>query len=64
VGFILALLAFFLTYLPVRAKAGPVRIVVLTGFGLAVVLVMANALNLNFPGGLLQDAYRLPWPLR
>ncbi len=64
VGFVLALLAFFLIYLPVRAKAGPVRTVVLTAFGLAVVLVMANALNLNFPGGLLQDAYRLPWPLR
>ena len=64
VGFVLALIAFFLIYLPVRAKAGPVRTVVLTAGGLAVVLVMANALNLNFPGGLLQDAYRLPWPLR
>ena len=64
VGFVLALVAFFLIYLPVRAQAGPVRTVVLTVAGLAVILVMANALNLNFPGGLLQEVYRLPWPLR
>ncbi len=64
VGFFLAMLAFFLIYLPVRARTGPIKTLVLTAGAAAFVLVLANALNLNFPYGLLQDMVRLPWPLR
>jgi putative tricarboxylic transport membrane protein len=64
VGFFLAMLAFFLIYLPVRARTGPIKTIVLTAGAAAFVLVLANALNLNFPYGLLQDMVRLPWPLR
>lgn len=64
VGFFLAMLAFFLIYLPVRARTGPVKTLVLTAGAAAFVLALANALNLNFPYGQLQDIVRLPWPLR
>jgi len=64
VGFFLAMLAFFLIYLPVRARTGPIKTLVLTAGAATFVLVLANALNLNFPYGLLQDMVRLPWPLR
>ncbi len=64
VGFFLAMLAFFLIYLPVRARTGPIKTLVLTAGAAAFVLLLANALNLNFPYGLLQDMVRLPWPLR
>lgn len=64
VGFFLAMLAFFLIYLPVRARTGPIKTLVLTAGAAAFVLVLANALNLNFPYGLLQEMVRLPWPLR
>jgi hypothetical protein len=37
---------------------------VLTAGAAAFVLVLANALNLVFPGGVLQDMYDLPWPFR
>ena len=55
VGFFLAMLAFFLIYLPVRARTGPIKTLVLTAGAATFVLVLANALNLNFPYGLLQD---------
>jgi len=32
--------------------------------GLRTLLVLANALNLVFPGGLLQEYLDLPWPFR
>jgi putative tricarboxylic transport membrane protein len=64
VGFFLAMIAFFLIYLPVRARTGPIRTLILTAGAAAFVLLLANALNLNFPYGQLQDMVRLPWPLR
>ncbi|ADZ68974.1 tripartite tricarboxylate transporter permease [Polymorphum gilvum] len=64
VGFYLAMLAFFPLFLRVRARASWLKTAILT-IGIAVfILVLANALSLNFPRGLLQDAYDLPWPFR
>jgi hypothetical protein len=37
---------------------------VLTGAAAAFILALANALSLNFPGGWLQSAVDLPWPIR
>ncbi|MEJ2027526.1 MAG: tricarboxylate transporter, partial [Limibacillus sp.] len=63
-GFYLALVIFFLSFLALRAKAGPVKLLVLTGAAALFMLLLADALNLNFPRGLLQDYLDLPWPLR
>ena len=64
VGFILALVAFFLSFFRIRAGASWGLTVGLTLAGLALICVMAGALNRDFPPGLLQDAVDLPWPLK
>lgn len=64
VGFYAALLVFFPLFLIVRAKAGPVAVVLMTAAAAGFILLLAWALALNFPSGLLQDAADLPWPFR
>ena len=64
VGFILALAGFLVTFLRVRAQAPWPKTLILTACGLALMCVMAGALNRDFPPGLLQDAVDLPWPLK
>ncbi|MCA0962366.1 tripartite tricarboxylate transporter permease [Salipiger bermudensis] len=63
VGFILALAGFLVVFLRVRAQAPWPKTLILTACGLALMCVMAGALNRDFPPGLLQDAVDLPWPL-
>ncbi|WP_417743201.1 tripartite tricarboxylate transporter permease [Salipiger sp.] len=63
VGFILALAGFLVVFLRVRAQAPWPKTLILTACGLALMCVMAGALNRDFPPGLLQDAVNLPWPL-
>ncbi|MGS4947365.1 tripartite tricarboxylate transporter permease [Meridianimarinicoccus sp. RP-17] len=62
-GFILALAGFLLSFLRVRAQASWPKTVILSACGIALMCVMAGALNRDFPPGLLQDATDLPWPL-
>ncbi|SET27888.1 tripartite tricarboxylate transporter permease [Paracoccus homiensis] len=64
VGFILALFGFLIAFLRVRAQAGWPKTAILTACGIALMCVMAGALNRDFPPGLLQDAVDLPWPLK
>ncbi|TQF77516.1 tripartite tricarboxylate transporter permease [Elioraea sp. Yellowstone] len=64
IGFFAALLLFFVLFLRLVARSSWVQIAVLTAGAAAFVLVLADALNLVFPGGLLQDIYDLPWPFR
>ena len=64
VGFILALAGFLVTFLRVRAQAPWPKTLILTVSGLALMCVMAGALNRDFPPGLLQHAVHLPWPLK
>ena len=64
VGFILALLGFLIAFLRVRAQASWPKTLILTAAGIALMCVMAGALNRDFPPGLLQDAVDLPWPLK
>ncbi len=64
VGFILALIGFLVAFLRVRAGAGWVKTLVLTACGVAFMSLMAGALNRDFPPGLLQGAFDLPWPLK
>jgi putative tricarboxylic transport membrane protein len=64
VGFFIAIVAFFILFLRVEAQASWVRTVVLTGAAASFLLVLADALVLDFPPGLLQDNVDLPWPIR
>ena len=63
VGFIFALLGFLVSFLRVRAQAHWPKTLILTACGIALMCVMAGALNRDFPPGLLQGAVDLPWPL-
>lgn len=64
VGFYAALLVFFPVFLRLRARAGWLATLVMTAGIAGFILLLAWSLSLNFPRGLLQDAWRLPWPFR
>jgi TctA family transporter len=64
VGFFAALALFFVAFLRVVARCGWVQTLLLTAAACGFILILAHSLNLIFPGGLLQDRYDLPWPLR
>ena len=62
-GFILALCGFLLAFFRLRARLAWARSLVLTGIGIAFMCFMARLLNRDFPPGLLQHFFDLPWPL-
>ncbi|MEK9935195.1 MAG: tripartite tricarboxylate transporter permease [Rhodobiaceae bacterium] len=62
-GFILALCGFLLAFFRLRAGLAWARSLVLTGIGIAFMCFMARLLNRDFPPGLLQHFFDLPWPL-
>ena len=62
-GFILALGGFLLAFFRIRAGLAWARSVLLTGAGVAFMCFMAWLLNRDFPPGLLQHFFDLPWPL-
>ena len=64
VGFFIAIVAFFILFLRGDARVSWARTVVLTGAAAAFLLVLADALVLDFPPGVLQDSVDLPWPIR
>ena len=64
IGFYMAMIAFFIVFLRVRAGAGWVKTLILTAAIAGFILLLANALALNFPSGLLQTYMDLPWPIR
>jgi len=61
-GFVIALVTFFIAFLRLRAKASWLMTLSLTAGCTGFVLTLASALNMRFPGGVVQDLYRLPWP--
>jgi hypothetical protein len=62
VGFFAALVLFFVAFLQLRAKVSWLMTAMLTAGCAGFILLLANSLNLRFPGGWLQEVYRLPWP--
>jgi hypothetical protein len=64
VGFFLALIVYFVAFLRLVARSGWVQTLLLTAAAALSTLALAWSLNLVLPGGLLQEAYDLPWPLR
>ena len=61
-GFILALSIFFVAFFRMRAGLGWARVVILSASGIAFITTMAGTLHRDFPPGLLQEMFRLPWP--
>jgi len=61
-GFIISLTAFLLAFFRIRAQESWLRTVILTAAGVTFMLFMAWLLNRDFPPGLLQHYYVLPWP--
>ncbi|WP_299024420.1 tripartite tricarboxylate transporter permease [uncultured Sulfitobacter sp.] len=62
-GFILALMLFLFTFMRVRAGVSTAYAAGYTAAGLAFICAMAWMLNRDFPPGLLQETFTLPWPL-
>ncbi|MEM7774231.1 MAG: tripartite tricarboxylate transporter permease [Pseudomonadota bacterium] len=63
-GFVLALVVFFILFLAFRARVSVLRVIILTVAANAFLIGMAYMLNRDFPSGLLQEHVELPWPLR
>ena len=64
VGFFISLVGFFLAFLRIVAKRTWALTLALTLGAAVLVLVLARALYLDFPGGVLQAYTELPWPFR
>ena len=63
VGFLIALVVFFLLFLRLKAHASWLRTIILTACATAFLVIMARVMVLDFPRGLLQNAIELPWPI-
>jgi len=62
-GFILALGVFLFAFMMIRARVSVVFSLGYTVAGIAFICTMAWMLNRDFPPGLLQEYFDLPWPL-
>ena len=63
IGYLLALTAFFVTFLRVKGGISWAKVVILTGCGIGFLVCLAHIMVLDFPRGLLQDMVELPWPI-
>lgn len=64
VGFYIAMIGFFIAFLRLRARASWLRTLIMTVAAAGFILGLAYMLSLNFPSGLLQARFDLPWPIR
>jgi putative tricarboxylic transport membrane protein len=64
VGFWLAIIGFFIAFLKAKTDASWLRILIMTACGVGFITGLSWIMLLNFPGGLLQYYFDLPWPLR
>jgi len=63
VGFILALALFLFSFMRLRAQVSTMFAALYAAAGIAFMCTMAWLLNRDFPPGLLQEYFDLPWPL-
>jgi hypothetical protein len=61
-GFILALAVFLVSFMRLRAGVGWAFSLAYAAAGIAFMMFMAWLLNRDFPPGLLQSYFDLPWP--
>jgi TctA family transporter len=64
IGFILALVLFITAYLVTRTALGWTRSLTYTGLCVGFMTTLGHFLTLNFPAGVLQRMFELPWPLK
>ena len=62
VGFVIALGFFLVFFLRLRAAISWKRTLVLSATGVGFIVMAGGVLNRNFPPGLLQELFDLPWP--
>jgi len=62
-GFVIALSIFFVTFLRIRAGLDWMKTVILSAAAIGLICFLAGTLNRDFPPGLLQEFFDLPWPL-
>jgi putative tricarboxylic transport membrane protein len=62
-GFFIAIVVFFIVFLRLKAQASWLRIAVLTAAGVGLISAISWIMVLDFPQGLLQDFFDLPWPI-
>ena len=64
IGFWLAITAFFIIFLRVKSDASWLHVMTLSVCGVGFITALSWLMVLNFPPGLLQEYFDLPWPLR
>jgi len=62
-GFVLALSIFFVTFLHIRGQVSWRKNIILSASAVAFICFLAGTLGRDFPPGLLQEFFDLPWPL-
>ena len=63
IGFWISIIGFFIVFLRSRSDASWTRIAVMTACGVGFITALSYLMVLDFPGGLLQYYFHLPWPL-
>jgi hypothetical protein len=64
VGFILSLAIFITGFLVTRTSLGWGRSLLYTAVCIAFMTTIGHYMTLDFPAGLLQHMFELPWPLK
>lgn len=62
VGLILALAAFLVAFFRIRGRFGWIQTIIASCLGIAFILFLGYILGRDFPPGILQSYYDLPWP--
>ncbi len=63
IGFWLSIIGFFILFLRLKAGASWIRTAILTVAGVGFITALSYIMVLDFPRGLLQHSYVLPWPI-
>ena len=62
-GYLIAIVLFFLLFLRIKANSSVMQTMLLTVIAAGFLITLAHVMVLDFPRGLLQDAVALPWPI-
>ena len=62
-GFMIGVAAFFVSFMIAEAKLPLWKIGIVTGSVVGVLTLFSHFLVVDFPGGLIQQWFDLPWPI-